>query len=268
MKKTPIDIYGDVEGNPLIISRILLYYDRSHKNIFLGDLIGNVDRPQELKRSIVFIEWLIRKHTKIEHKNIGQMNQFKLWNQRGLNVSSKARRHLKEYLKQPIKKINFIIGNKEVRAWKRFTKLDLNDHEKTVLETYFSMCVPFIIKDDILMSHSYYLIDDLMREGFTPKLTISGHSRSYGEYHYKNIPVRIIDTTQYYSSRKEDLNMKDYARPPIKITSEDSFETGTSRFYTEEFKLKPSKESDEESCDESCEESSEESTDEESNDEQ
>lgn len=241
MKNKPIDIYGDVEGNPLIESRILLHYDRSHKNIFLGDLIGNIDKPQELKRSIIFIEWLLKKYTKIEHKNVTQMNQFKLWNQRGLNVSSKARRHLKEYLKQPIKRINFIIGNKEVRAWKLFNKLNLNDHEKAVLETYFSVCVPFIIKNDTLISHAYYLVDDLMLEGFTPKLVISGHSRSYGEYHYKNIPVKIIDTTQYYSSFKEALNMEDIARPSIKITSENSFDTGTSRFYTDEFKLKPSK---------------------------
>lgn len=241
MKNVPIDIYGDVEGNPLIMSRILLYYDRSHKNIFLGDLIGNIDRPNELKRSIVFIEWLLKKHTKIEHKNIVQMNQFKLWNNRGLNISGKARRHLKEYMKSSIKKINFIIGNKEVRAWKRLNKLDLNDHEKAVLETYFSMCVPFIIENDTLISHAYYLIDDLILEDFTPKLVISGHSRSYGEYHYKKIPVRIIDTTQYYSSHKESLNMVDIARPSIKITSENYFDIGSSRFYTEEFKLKPSK---------------------------
>ena len=262
-----MDVYGDVEGNIEIINKIKQEFNINRNNIFLGDIISNYNKDIEFNNSIDFLEWLLKKYTKIEHKDLKNniyLNSFdnkctKLkycsnvilkelcidnFEASSMNNNINVKNNnFKDNTENDNTKNNifFMIGNKEIKLYKNIKKLNINDYKLQILETYLSLCVPFIIYNHILFSHAYYMYDSIVNSLNYKSINkiIVGHSRSYGKYVYKNKEVIVIDLTSYYSMKRESLRFKKYGIPSIKLINDNNFNIENVEFYTEEFKLKP-----------------------------
>ena len=146
-------VFGDVEGNKEIIRRIQQETNLTDGNvkIFLGDIVNNFG-TEEFEESIHFLRWILTKNKiRIEHKNLSEMNYFQIWNGNGLNLKFKdddqKHKTFSEILNIKLKRINFVIGNKEVRLYRlmRENKINLPEDSIKILETYFFHSVPFLI---------------------------------------------------------------------------------------------------------------------------
>lgn len=308
-----IEVFGDIEGNLEIIERIIKDFDVNSKKIFLGDIV-NIDK---LEFSITFLTLVLSmSEIPIIHRDISNLEYFNIWNNKGLNMKfendNQKEKIINEINQRRLDDVNFIIGNKEIKLYRTFFNKStrdesllkqLTENDRKVLETYLSLCVPYVIFDNILFCHSYYLYDnlseifpikkhfnenfskdseismDLMSEKFQSnmknelnvfknvnivrvliktledaqysqthpningkipiKRIICGHSKSYGNYFFKDIPVTVIDLTEYYSPTKERLIYKRFGIPRVKLLSINDYDIGPFEFYTEEFKIKP-----------------------------
>ena len=81
-----MDIYGDIEGNNEIISRIIKNFNKHRISIFLGDILANYDNEELFNNSLKFLEWLLMKFTKIEHKDLSNNKYLNIWNKRGIQL--------------------------------------------------------------------------------------------------------------------------------------------------------------------------------------
>ena len=305
IKSRTIEVFGDVEGNLDIIERIVKDYDVNSKMIFLGDVI-DIDK---IEYSITFLRLILSvSEIPIIHRDVSNLDFFNIWNNKGLNMkfenNKQREKIINEINKRRLDDLNFIIGNKEVKLYRTYFNKSTKDEtllkklkqdDINVLETFLFLCVPYIIHDNILFCHSYYLYDNLsndfppnesklndnrlnemneneMNEYFQRNMKhelnifknvnisrvivktfediqslkskhinriICGHSKSYGNYYFKNIPVTTIDLTEYYSPTKERLIFKKFGIPNIKLFSINDYNIGPVEFYTEEFKIKP-----------------------------
>lgn len=227
-----IDIYGDIEGNKEIINKIKYSFKSDRINIFLGDFVPNITDEVQMNNSIEFLKELLP--IPIQHYELRSMRQFKSWNNKGLSQ--------KVPIEGILNKINFIIGNKEIRLYRALLKneLKLEKEKIEVLETYLMCCISYLIIGDKLICHSFhYFTQSSLNKNKEIKEIICGHSRSYGVYKLKgNTVVRVIDLTIYYSpSHCKELIFEDFSIPFIKISSENQFSLGDSRFHTREFPL-------------------------------
>lgn len=224
-----MNVYGDIEGCNAIINAVISNYDKSLTNVFLGDLVPNAEDKVKLRHSINFLEWLLKQYVDIRHFDKSELNQFTVWNRRGLNMKT----HIQFESKIP--KLILLIGNKEVKMWRKLDKLTLAEHDKMVLETYLYYCIPYYIDGTILFSHSYYMLDDI---DIPVTRVIAGHSRSYGTFKCNGTDVTVCDLTEYYN-RRYRLVFETKHKPCICLSDSDNYSTGGCVFYTPEFKLKP-----------------------------
>lgn len=224
-----MNVYGDIEGCINIINAVISNYNKSVTNIFLGDLVPNAEDKVKLRHSINFLEWLLKQYVEIKHYNKSEMSQFTIWNRRGLNLKTRTQ------FTSKLPNLILLIGNKEVKMWRKLDKLTLEEHDRMILETYLYYCIPYHIIGTTLFSHSYYMIDDI---DIPVNRVIAGHSRSYGNFKFNGIDVTVCDLTEYYN-RKYRIIFETKNKPRIYLSDSDNYSTGGCMFYTPEFKLKP-----------------------------
>lgn len=237
MEKQTVHIYGDVEGSEQIIDNIMKIYDRNACNIFLGDVVSNYTDIVEFERSIILIGWLLYDNVEIKRHDLKQMKYLQNWNDKGL---SKKNAELKK-----IKKLNFIIGNKEIRLYRALltNRLKLDDEASAIIETYLSLCVPGIMYKSTLICHSYHFYTQKSIKSLHVKKIICGHSRAYGQYKLQcGIQVTVIDLTKYYDKRyQKEIIFEhvdtDKSEPNVRLKSSNGYCTGTCKFYPTEFPL-------------------------------
>lgn len=234
-----MDVYGDIEGNIQIISKVKTIFNKKRISIFLGDIFANYENVEDFNNSLEFLEWLLLKFTKIEHKDLSKNIYLNIWNDKGIKLSNSNSNMINEIANMKIKRVNFLIGNKEIKLYRKLKELHIDDYKLQIIETYLYFCKPFLIHNHILFSHSYYMYDTINNLINNIKRIIAGHSRSYGNYIFKNINTTILDLTSYYSLKNNELRFKKYGKPNTKLNSESDYDIGSVEFYTEEFNLKP-----------------------------
>lgn len=210
--KLNADCFGDIEGHDLLIESTRSILESSDTSIFLGDIFKS-HRDKEMTyvaaNSFSFIKYLYDKYAD------KTFNPEKDYWQYVKNSSGIFRKNTPiERVER--RKINFLIGNKEYRMYRKalhgdrlklkyfqdklgWSDSDLEANEEAT-NWYYSRCRAMLQEDNILFVHNYMNIDRISLESAKQIDTIvCGHNRStrqfdyYSPRHNKIFKVMMLD---------------------------------------------------------------------------